>query len=97
MTTASAHYVVLIHKDEGSGYGASFPDVPGVTAVASTLDEAVAEAAAVLEFAFEDWDGDLPKPRDLDALRADPAFRLASQDAVVALVKPSAQYYAAAE
>jgi predicted RNase H-like HicB family nuclease len=97
MTTANAHYVVLIHKDESSGYGASFPDVPGVTAVASTLDEAVSEAAAALEFAFEDWEGSLPQPRNLDALRADPDFRQASQDAVVALVKPSAQYYAAAE
>ena len=45
------HYIALIHKELDSGYGVSFPDVPGVIAAADTLDEAIAEAAAVLAFA----------------------------------------------
>ena len=27
------HYIALIHKEADSGYGVSFPDVPGVIAV----------------------------------------------------------------
>jgi predicted RNase H-like HicB family nuclease len=83
------HYIALIHKEEASGYGVSFPDVPGVIAVANSLDEALREAAAVLAFAFEDWQGDLPAPRSLDDLRKDADFREWSADAVVAAVAPA--------
>jgi predicted RNase H-like HicB family nuclease len=92
-----AHYIALIHKDADSGYGVAFPDVPGVIAVADTLDEAIAEAAAVLAFAFEDWQGDRPVPRTLEALRRDPQFVAESADAVVAVIRPSPEYYQAAE
>lgn len=91
------HYIALIHKEPKSGYGVSFPDVPGVIAVADTLDDAIAEAASVLAFAFEDWPGDRPRPRSLETLRGDPDFRSASADAVVAVIRPSAEYYHAAE
>ena len=91
------HYIALIHKDPDTGYGVSFPDVPGVIAVADTLDDAIAEAAAVLDFAFEDWPGDRPVPRTLEALREDVEFQEASVDAVVAVIRPSAAYYHAAE
>jgi len=91
------HYIALIHKDAESGYGVSFPDVPGIVAVADTLDDAIAEAAAVLDFAFEDWVGDQPVPRTLEALRQDVTFQADSVDAVVAVIRPSAAYYQAAE
>ena len=55
----SKHYIALIHKEPDSGYGVSFPDVPGVTAVADTLDDALREASVALGFAFEDWEGAL--------------------------------------
>lgn len=97
MAATDTHYLALIHKDDTSGYGVSFPDVPGVIAVAETLDEAIAEAAAALEFAFEDWDGALPAPRTLDVLRLDLEFQRDSADAVIAAIKPSHGYYAAAE
>ncbi len=84
-----AYYIALIHKQPDSGYGISFPDVPGVTAVADTLDEAMREAAIVLRFAFEDWSGEHPMPRTLDALRQDPEFIDLSTDAVVAAVTPA--------
>ena len=82
------HYIALIHKDAGSGYGVSFPDVPGVTAVADTLDDALYESAVALGFAFEDWRGDRPLPRSLDELRQDSEFLDWSADAVVAAVEP---------
>ena len=91
------HYIALIHKDPESGYGVSFPDVPGIVAVADTMDEAISEAAAVLAFAFEDWPGEQPRPRTLEALRQDPDFRQHAADAVVAVIRPSAEYYQAAE
>jgi hypothetical protein len=41
------HYIALIHKDHDSGYGVSFPDVPGVITVADTLDDALMQASEV--------------------------------------------------
>ena len=35
------HYIALIHKDAGSCYGVSFPDVPGVFTAGDTIDEAM--------------------------------------------------------
>ncbi|MCB1382070.1 MAG: type II toxin-antitoxin system HicB family antitoxin [Notoacmeibacter sp.] len=84
-----AHYIALIHKSADSGYGVSFPDVPGVIAVADTLDEALREAAVALGFAFEDLEGKYPAARTLDDLRADSAFLEWSADAVVAAIEPA--------
>jgi predicted RNase H-like HicB family nuclease len=91
----ASHYIALIHKEPESGYGVSFPDVPGVIAVADTLDEALTDASEALGFAFEDWRGELPAPRSLDLLRADPEFLSRSQDAVVAAVRVPAERQAA--
>lgn len=90
------HYIALIHKETGSGYGVSFPDLVGVTTVADTLDEALEQASVALSFALEDWPGETPQPRTLDALRSDPAFLERSTDAVVAAVNPSPALAAAA-
>lgn len=91
------HYIAIVHKDTDSGYGVSFPDVLGVTAVADTLDSAIGEAAVVLGFAFEDWPGQRPLPRTLDALREDPDFVEAARDGVVIAVRPNAPIFEAAE
>jgi predicted RNase H-like HicB family nuclease len=92
----ATHYIALIHKDAESGYGVSFPDIPGVTAVADTLDAALHEASIALGFAFEDWQGSLPPPRSLDELRENSDFKGWSADAVVAAVSPSASISQAA-
>jgi predicted RNase H-like HicB family nuclease len=92
----SRHYIALIHKDHDSGYGVSFPDVPGVITVADTLDEALTQASEVLAFALEDWQGALPLPRSLETLRRDPEFLELSEDAVVAAVRPGVEFVAAA-
>jgi antitoxin HicB len=85
-----AHYIALIHKDTDSCYGVSFPDVPGVFTAGDTIDEAMSEAAKVLEFAAEDWSelsGEkFPEPRTIDELRRDPDFCERAADAVVAAV-----------
>lgn len=82
------HYIALIHKDAESGYGVSFPDVPGVTAVADTLDDALREAGIALGFAFEDRQRPWPASRTLDDLRGEPEFLDWSRGAVVAAVAP---------
>ena len=70
--------------------------MPGVTAVADTLDEALTEASVALGFAFEDWSGERPSPRTLDALRDDAEFLEWSADAVVAAVAPASKMAVAA-
>jgi antitoxin HicB len=84
------HYIAIIHKEPGSLYGISFPDVPGVIAAAESLDAALAEAAEALAFAAEDWEqqtgAPFPRPRSLDALQADKEFAAMVDKAVVAAV-----------
>jgi predicted RNase H-like HicB family nuclease len=84
------HYIALIHKESDSGYGVSFPDVPGVVTVADTLDDALREAGVALAFAFDGWEGTRPVPRSLEELRRDPEFLDLARDAVVAAVAPVA-------
>jgi antitoxin HicB len=96
-----AYYIALIHKDDDSCYGVSFPDLPGVFAAGDTIDEAMRKAAEVIAFAAEDW-SDLkgetfPPPRTIDQLRADPGFRDDAEDAVVAGVPFRVSAEAAAE
>jgi antitoxin HicB len=84
------HYIAIIHKEPGSIYGVSFPDLPGVVAAADSLDAALTEAAEALAFAAEDWEDltgtPFPRPRSLDALQADTEFASAVTNAVVAAV-----------
>jgi predicted RNase H-like HicB family nuclease len=90
MRNAMRNYIAVIHKESGSEYGVSFPDVPGVIASAATLDAALTEAREALAFAAEDWaklsGKAFPQPRTLDALRSDASFREAAADAVIAAV-----------
>jgi antitoxin HicB len=84
------HYIALIHKEPGSVYGVSFPDVPGVTAAASNLDEAILQATEVLAFAATDWRNltqeDFPDPRSIDEIREDPALAEDLADAIIAAI-----------
>lgn len=91
----ASHYIALIHKEPDSGYGVSFPDIPGVIAVANTLDDALSDASDALDFAFEDWQGEWPEARSLDLLRTDPDFVSRSRDAVVAAIRAPARLQAA--
>jgi predicted RNase H-like HicB family nuclease len=86
------HYVALIHKDADSCYGVSFPDIPGVFTGGDTIDEAMEQAAEVLQVAAEDWtnpDGStgFKPPSTIDQLRNDPEFLEEARDAVIAFVE----------
>lgn len=79
-------YIALIHKDPGSDYGVSFPDLPGCVTAGVDLDDArrMAEEALALHLAgmAEDEEA-IPEPSSLEAVMADRENR----DAVAILVK----------
>ena len=95
-----SQYVALVHKESDGCYGVSFPDLPGVITGGDTFDEAMEEAAEVLQFAAEDWtnpDGStgFKPPSTIDQLRSNPEFREDAKDAVVAFVEFPGRAHAA--
>ena len=65
------HYIALIHKEAGSDYGVSFPDLPGVISAGATLDEARQMAAEALALHIEGMadDGEaVPEPSSIFTL-----------------------------
>lgn len=47
------HYPVVIHKDKGSDYGVTVPDLPGCFSAGATVDEAMAMAREAIELHLE--------------------------------------------
>ena len=79
------NYIALIHKEDGSDYGVSFPDFPGVITAGTDLDDARAMAAEALSFhvngLVEDGEA-IPEPSTLETVMAD----ITNRDAVAVLV-----------
>lgn len=68
------HYIALIHKDAGSEYGVSFPDLPGCITAGATLDEAKDMAVEALALHLEGLAADhepVPEPSTLEEIMAD--------------------------
>ncbi len=66
-------YFAVIHKDEGSTYGVSWPDLPGCTSAADSLGEVDALAREALQFHLEGMreDGDtIPAPSSFEEVYA---------------------------
>ena len=71
-------FIALIHKEEGSDYGVSFPDLPGCVTAAADLDEARAMAEEALALHLEGLAEDgraVPEPSSLEDVMADPENR----------------------
>ena len=86
-----AGYIALVHKDEGTSYGVSFPDLPGCISAGDTFEEAVANAAEAIaaHLALMRADGDtIPAPRSFDELKRDREFLADPADAIVTVVQP---------
>ena len=67
-------YIALIDGGPG-GYGVAFPDLPGCTAMADTLDRAMASAGAALGDwinTVESGGNPIPAARTAETLRHDP-------------------------
>jgi predicted RNase H-like HicB family nuclease len=95
---AMAGYIALVHKDEGTSYDVSFPDVPGGVSAGDTFEQAVANAAEALagHLALMKADGDaIPTPRSFDEIKRDPEFVDDSADAIVTMVTPRVSMAAA--
>ena len=84
-------YIALVHKDKGTSYGVSFPDVPGCISAGDTFEEAIDNASQALagHLAVMEADGDpIPNARSLEELKQDVEFVDDAIDAVVAFVVP---------
>ena len=66
-------YFAIVHKDPGSAYGMSFPDLPGCFSAADTADEIYPNAQQAVALYFADKTA-LPGPRSIETLRRDPAI-----------------------
>jgi predicted RNase H-like HicB family nuclease len=65
------YFIAVVHKDEGSTFGVSFPDVPGVYSAADDMADLIPNAAEALNLLAEDEA--LPPARALEDVRRDPA------------------------
>lgn len=73
-----SQYIGLIHKEDDSDYGVSFPDFPGVVTAGTDLDDARAMAEEALAFHIEGLvaDGEaVPEPSSLEAVMSAPENR----------------------
>ncbi|MCY3859169.1 MAG: type II toxin-antitoxin system HicB family antitoxin [Gammaproteobacteria bacterium] len=67
-------YVAFIHHELNTGYGISFPDVPGCVSIGDTLEEAIRHGCEALAFHLDGLisDGEsVPSPRSIEEVKAD--------------------------
>ena len=65
-------YPVIIHKDRGSDYGVTVPDLPGCFSAGETLEEALGNAEEAILTHVEGLlldDETVPSPTDVETLR----------------------------
>ena len=82
-------YVVLLHKDPGSIYGVTVPDLPGCVSAGDTADEAIAGAAEAIALHVEGLESEglvAPVPRTIEAILDDPSLAADRAGATLASV-----------
>ena len=70
-------YPIVIHKDPGSDYGVTVPDLPGCFSAGATLDEAIENAREAIACHLEGMllDGEpLPEPGTVEQHQAHPDY-----------------------
>ncbi len=63
------HYPVVIHKDPGSDYGVTVPDLPGCFSAGTTVDEALVEVVEAIECHIEGLlidEEPIPQPNSIE-------------------------------
>jgi predicted RNase H-like HicB family nuclease len=58
------YFYAIMHKDEDSAYGLTFPDLPGCFAAADRAEDILPKACEALELWFEDQPWREPTPLD---------------------------------
>ena len=76
-------YLALVHKDEGSAYGVSFPDLPGCFSAADDFNTIIPTAAEALDLWFETEP--FVEPRSIEEVRHEVAADLADGAFLVAV------------
>ncbi|MCK1737629.1 type II toxin-antitoxin system HicB family antitoxin [Bradyrhizobium sp. 138] len=72
-----AQYVAIIEDTDPDAVSVWFPDLPGCISGGDDVDEALENAPEALAFYAQELTADgrqLPSPRTLDQLKADPEF-----------------------
>lgn len=84
-----ASYIGLI-EEAGGAYGVYFPDLPGCAAMGATPEQAWNNAIAALADWIEETEirGAVPRPRTLEALKADDEVRDALAEGAAFLTVP---------
>ena len=80
-----SNYIAIVHKEEESDFGVSFPDFPGCISAGKNIDEAkdMAQEALTLHIKGMIEDGEqLPEPSKLEEIMNEPDYA----DAVAFLV-----------
>ncbi|MGF6691500.1 putative RNase H-like HicB family nuclease [Metapseudomonas resinovorans] len=70
-------FPVVLHKDPGSDYGVTVPDVPGCFSAGETVSEALDNLTEALALHFEGLmaDGEpIPQPQEVDVHLANPDY-----------------------
>ncbi len=80
------YFTAVVHKDSGSAYGLTFPDLPGCHAAADDWSDIPQAAAEALDLWFED--AKFVAPAALDAVRQFPGVADALADGASLLVVP---------
>jgi predicted RNase H-like HicB family nuclease len=71
MDLTMKHFIALIHKEEGSAYGVTFPDLPGVFSAADHEEDLTANAVEAVRLWAEDQALATPSSHDEIMRRAD--------------------------
>ncbi len=61
-------YIGVVHKDVGSCYGISFPDLPGCFSSGDSLEHLIHNAIEAVALFLEDRDADNFPPREMTAV-----------------------------
>jgi predicted RNase H-like HicB family nuclease len=80
-------YFALVHKEPGSAYGVTFPDIPGCYSAADRLEDVVPNACEALDLWFEDAEN--VEPSDAEAIGKAHAADLAKGAFLVAIPRVS--------
>ena len=65
------HFIGVVHKDEDSAFGVSFPDIPGCFSAADDMAELIPQATDALRLWFESEP--MVEPRSVDVIRVEAA------------------------
>jgi len=71
-------YAIALHKDTGTDYGVTFPDLPGCFSAGETIEEAINNAREAAECHLEGLllDGEpIPAPVQIEQHQANPDYR----------------------